>query len=280
MEEGELDPAPVFSDVKTFPFEELRGTVGILSAGFPCQPWSNAGRRAGIEDPRHIYPWIADGISACRPSLVFLENVEGIISCKLAGEEKTSALRLVLEDLESRGYETTWGIFSAAEVGAPHQRKRVFILARLAESESGEPRKPEAGNGGQGVGGGSEEERGYSTIEGVIRQNTENPVEEEELADSSGNDVERRDLRQGEVQLGRGCSRDEEHWPARPNESQHDWEEPRVVSKLGRATHGSACGLDPTTHRVDRLRLLGNGVVPATAEKAFRTLFAELNHDN
>ena len=92
----------------------------ILSGGYPCQPFSAAGKRLGTEDPRHLWPFIADGIRAMRPRLCFFENVEGHISL---------GLRAVIEELAGIGYETTWGIFSASEVGAPHQRKRVFILA-------------------------------------------------------------------------------------------------------------------------------------------------------
>ena len=127
MEAGELDAAPVFTDVKTFPYGEFRGCVDILSGGFPCQPFSAAGKRNGVEDPRHLFPYIADGIRECQPRIVFLENVEGIISAKTADGE--SVLQYVLRELEGLGYRATAGVFSAAEVGAPHQRKRVFILA-------------------------------------------------------------------------------------------------------------------------------------------------------
>ena len=120
MESGLLDAAPIWTDVKTFPWEAFRDRVDILSGGYPCQPFSAAGKRLGRDDPRHLWPWIADGIRAMRPRICFFENVEGHISL---------GLREVISEMEILGYATTWGIFSAREVGAPHQRKRVFILA-------------------------------------------------------------------------------------------------------------------------------------------------------
>ncbi len=127
MESGHLPPAPIWTNLKTFPWGKFRGLVDILSGGYPCQPFSAAGKRKGHEDPRHLWPFIADGIAAMRPGAVFFENVEGHISL---------GLREVLADLAGLGYrvetpcgEPTWGIFSAEEVGAPHQRKRVFIMA-------------------------------------------------------------------------------------------------------------------------------------------------------
>ena len=120
MEKGLLDAAPIWSDLKTFPYESFHGLVDILIAGYPCQPFSAAGKRAGKEDPRHLWPWIADGIRLLQPRMCFFENVEGHISLGLS---------TVISDLEELGYAVSWGIFSASEVGAPHQRKRVFILA-------------------------------------------------------------------------------------------------------------------------------------------------------
>jgi len=126
MEAGQMDPCPVFTNLKEFPFRKFRGCVDILTGGFPCQPFSNAGSRKATEDPRHLFPFILDGIRECQPGIVFLENVEGIISCKTGDGEPV--LQYVLRELESVGYNATAGIFSASEVGAPHQRKRVFIL--------------------------------------------------------------------------------------------------------------------------------------------------------
>ena len=126
METQQLDAAPIYTNLKEFPYGKFRGEVDILSGGFPCQPFSQAGARKATEDPRHLFPYIAEGIRECQPRIVFLENVEGIISAKTTDGE--SVLRYVLRTLEGLGYKATAGIFSASEVGFPHQRKRVYIL--------------------------------------------------------------------------------------------------------------------------------------------------------
>ncbi len=120
MEAGQLDAAPIWSNLKTLPVDCFRDRVDVLTGGYPCQPFSAAGKRKGKDDPRHLWPYIYDIIRAVRPVQCFFENVEGHISL---------GLREVIEDLEGLNYKTTFGIFSASEVGAPHQRKRVFILA-------------------------------------------------------------------------------------------------------------------------------------------------------
>lgn len=120
MEAGFLGPAPIWTNLKTFPWRSFRGCVDLLSGGYPCQPFSAAGQRAGKEDPRHLWPHIADGIAILQPSFCFFENVEGHI---------TLGLSTVLSDLESLGYRCETGLFSAEECGAPHRRKRIFILA-------------------------------------------------------------------------------------------------------------------------------------------------------
>jgi len=135
IEKGYLDAAPIWPNLKTFPYKQFYGKVDILSGGFPCQPFSTAGKRKGSEDPRHLFPYILKGIRELgNPPFVFLENVQGIISSKLKGEwrdeEGTPVLLHVLRELERLGYEAEAGIFSARETGAPHQRKRVFILAK------------------------------------------------------------------------------------------------------------------------------------------------------
>lgn len=136
IEEGELSEAPIFTDVKEFPYGKFRGCVDILSAGFPCQPFSSSGVRKGTEDPRHLFPFIADGVRLCQPNWVALENVEGIISCKFGGEPDTSVLKYVMARMEEIGYEGAFTLVSASEEGAPHQRKRVFMLFRNADPDT------------------------------------------------------------------------------------------------------------------------------------------------
>ena len=123
IEEGELGAAPIFTDVRTFPGLEFAPYMaeGILTAGYPCQDFSAAGGRAGRAGAKgKLWDDVRRIVSECRPGICFFENVEGHI---------TLGLEDVVRDLGRLGYVTTWGIFSAAEVGASHSRKRVFILA-------------------------------------------------------------------------------------------------------------------------------------------------------
>ena len=202
MEAGLMDCAPVWSDLKTFPCEAFRDRVDLLVAGYPCQPFSAAGKRLGTEDPRHLWPHIARSIRIIRPRMCFFENVEGHISL---------GLREVIGELESMGYKVSWGIFSAREVGAPHQRKRVFILA-------------------------------YDQSLGI---QGDRPIWLEESQASF-----------------------QEVLP-RCRSARTSWEDGTLEPVLLRMVDG---GPD----WVDRMRLLGNGVVPATAERAFRILMEEL----
>ena len=121
MEKGLLDAVPIWTDVTDFPTRPFGcGLLDLFVASYPCQGFSNAGKRLGVDDHRHLWPYCRKFIGAVRPGWVWLENVEGHVSLGLSA---------VLSDLAEDGYTAAWGIFSASEVGAPHQRKRVFILA-------------------------------------------------------------------------------------------------------------------------------------------------------
>tara|TARA_Y100000361_G_scaffold51081_1_gene44585 strand:+ start:813 stop:1637 length:825 start_codon:yes stop_codon:yes gene_type:complete len=222
IEKGELAPAPVWTDVRTFPYRDFYGLVDIFSAGFPCQPFSVPGKLQSTKDPRHLFPHILRGIRECRPAVVFLENVEGIFSTKTG--EGEPVLKYVLGGLEEVGYRATGGIFSADEVGAPHLRRRVFIMAYADEP------------GLEGWNSGKLPERSY------------------ELSFRP---------------------RSSQAWPSRQFEPQRDWERQRKVEPgLGGATTGTS------QSRVDRLIMLGNGVVADTAAKAFVTLAKRLGWDS
>lgn len=320
IQAGLLDAAPIWTNLKTFPWPEFCGRVDILSGGYPCQPFSAAGKRLGTNDPRHLWPFIADGIKIMRPKLCFFENVEGHISL---------GLRAVIEELGSIGYKTTWGIFSAREVGAPHQRKRVFILAersatrfsRQIEGQEGiagvfdncgdvawpsRPSEPQCGWEPPRVVANSASKR---TVHGQqlrgeeCRQGRALPCESDESGEGVGNpnginwsasasrrlnDAEARPAskavgetdswRQSSSIDTRSCS--ETIGRGEGNIEQTECRQAKPT--LGRDVDGSASGLDYAKlcvsgdNRTDELRLLGNGVVPATATRAFLTLINEL----
>ena len=206
MEAGKLDPALIFTDLKLFPSRIFRDKVELITGGYPCQPFSTSGARAGEEDDRHLWPIIRRKVQDIRPNRCFFENVEGHI---------TLGLSTVLSDLEEDGYDTTWGIFSASEVGGHHQRKRVFILAN------------------------SREKRGQNWVPRSFGQ-----IEER---DSSKSD---------------NSSYKPDGWE-RPS----DWSiEPSVCRMV-----------DGCPNRVDRIGMLGNGVVPSTAALAWTILNERFN---
>jgi site-specific DNA-cytosine methylase len=244
MEAGLLDCAPIWTDLKTFPWSDFRDRVDICSFGYPCQPFSAAGKRLGAEDPRHLWPFIAAGIAEMRPSVCFAENVEGHISLGLSD---------VLQDLVGLGYRATWCVASASECGAPHQRKRVFILAHRNEpgwqagwhhAISSQGRQPHelAACGGDQRGA---EELAYDQrqrIEELGRQiavgsqfssacNNGGDAGLSELANAGRSSIRERAWSKSEISSNNhACGQVlGQAWPSRPGEQQFAWEPPRVV---------------------------------------------------
>lgn len=138
MEEGHLDSAPIWTDLRTFDGRPWRGAVDIVTAGFPCQPFSVAGKRRYEADERHLWPFIARIVEECQPSLIFLENV---------------SIRAFIEpwrDLRELGFSLSRPFAcTAAELGAGHLRRRVFVLAYRKHRPQNEPgrRSWESGEG-------------------------------------------------------------------------------------------------------------------------------------
>ena len=121
MEQELIDEAPIWTDLTRFPVDLFRDKVDILEGGFPCQPFSQAGKRLQENDPRNLWPAVAGLIRGIRPSVIFLENVPGILRYYF------EAIR---PELVEMGYTVTEGLFSAgADGGASQRRQRLFILA-------------------------------------------------------------------------------------------------------------------------------------------------------
>lgn len=115
--------------------------VDVVVAGYPCQPFSHAGKRKGIADERHLWPYVADAVRLLRPQLVVLENVAGHVSL---------GLDVVLGDLAALGFDAEWIVVRAADAGAPHGRARMFLVAADADDRAvhGEWARPQPGPGG------------------------------------------------------------------------------------------------------------------------------------
>lgn len=125
MEAAHLDSAPLWDDLESFSGGLWRGRVDLVCAGFPCQPWSSAGARGGVDDPRWLWPSIARIVADVEPRFVFLENVPELNAVRW----DKSGVQYVLQDLADLGFDAEWGLYSAADVGATHGRGRFWLLA-------------------------------------------------------------------------------------------------------------------------------------------------------
>lgn len=247
---------PIYEDVRELTRERLErdgvmdnGAIDLICGGFPCQPFSIAGKRRGAVDDRHLWPEMARIISEIRPTWVVGENVVGII--KLALDD-------VLFDLESLGYACRTFVIPACAVGAPHRRERVFIVAHASRQlphggGDARRRRAESPDGGQDVAdtsGTGREERHFATV-------TEKP------GHNPGSGDQNRRKWPAQSGLGRDADGfpnwlDRTRWPAAFGEPQHDWEPPRV-----------AVGVK---NRVPRLKALGNAVVPQQVYPILRAI--------
>ncbi len=228
-------------------------TVDLVCGGYPCQPFSLAGARNGTNDPRHLWPRFADCIRILRPRFALLENVTGHLSLGFGD---------VQADLATLGYNTQWDCIPAAAVGAPHLRDRIFVIATR--------------NDGMDT---NSESRPNGTLDGST-QPWPSP-----MANTNGTHNERRrtplgrpaqhtnthipsDVANTDVwQTGRGISSskpDQSKTSSRPNnerrnESNASWEWWQTEPRVDRVADG-------IPYRVDRLRGLGNAVVPQVAQ--------------
>ena len=204
----------------------------LITAGFPCQPFSVAGKRQGERDDRYLWPQTLEVIKAIKPKWVLLENVAGIINL---------ALDQVLSDLESAGYTTETLIIPACAINALHRRDRVWIIAYC--NKYGESIMPINGGKGQGK-------------LGIIAYSTDSGSEEVSIADTHYPKTTRQ----------RGYGR--QVYGVTESEglnicSGKDWW--AVEPELGRVAHG-------IPNRVDRLKCLGNAIVPQVAFQLIKTI--------
>lgn len=294
-EEGKLAIEALYPDLKTFPSGRFSGCFDFILAGYPCQPFSVAGKQRGEADERHLWPFIRDHIRAIRPVYCFLENVAGHL--RLGFDQ-------VVRDLDALGYTVEETLVTASQGGAPHKRERLFILAYdndragntaviakpngQAQLESGDDcgervvdnpllrrhrdedkevctGRNGAVNAGTELGDPQSQRCGEAGAD--CQRPTERATSTDPMADTPGQRTQGHEPAGSNQPEGQADELCYDRWPACPGQEQYDWEEPRTVeSGMGRTVDGFAS-------RVDELRLLGNGVVPAQAELAFRTLW-------
>lgn len=118
-------------DIKTTDFTIWRGRINLLTGGFPCQPYSTAGKRLGKDDDRHLWPEMLRAIREISPRWVVGENVRGLVNWNggMVFDE-------VQSDLETEGYEVTPFLLPAAGVGAPHRRDRIWFIAHSKSNDA------------------------------------------------------------------------------------------------------------------------------------------------
>jgi len=235
-----------YGDIKEFKGE--KHSVDILTGGFPCQPFSTAGKRQGESDDRYLWPEYLRVIREVQPTYVVGENVAGLLSMEDGG-----TLDGILLDLEGEGYETEQFVIPACGVGAWHRRERIWIIAYRNNSDPpctdpnciGSHRQKEQQQGETELR--DEQECGAKGL----GEDVPNPkqfrcgqVEQSEFKGENGEGTT------GKVKYS-SCPRGHEGWSVEPN--------------VGRVANG-------IPKRVDRLKGLGNAIVPQVAYEIFKAI--------
>ncbi|MAH48170.1 hypothetical protein CMI37_20270 [Candidatus Pacearchaeota archaeon] len=293
-----------YGDIRRIDPESLE-RVDAICAGFPCQPWSVAGKQRGESDDRNLWPETIRLIRGVRPRYVFLENVPGLVAHGYFGT--------VLGDLAAGGYDAEWGCYTAAQVGASHRRDRLLILAyarhagrpgRIGSTESGEgepccqpsPQGRDVGHPEGQLGEGRAESAGRersavpgrpgsSVADAALQRQREqdNPQCSESRGisrgDSSGDSGPMADTGNGQFpntgrrSEGRVGLEYPRMFPPGPGDLTA-WA--RVLSEVPEARPAVCKLVDGLPDRVAALRALGNAVVKAQAVHAFRELWARM----
>lgn len=257
IEDGLIDNAPIFGDIRVFNSEgyaeRYRGMVDVISAGFPCQPFSVAGKQLGGADERNMWPETRECIRIVRPRFALLENVPGLLFSGYFGT--------ILGELSEIGYDARWRVLSAAEMGAPHKRDRLWIVAHSRRIAKGQQKCGRYGEGAQNKFAGRSEilanskskevwQNSPEQVQGQVQQSGKCFVK----ADVSNTDSQRLE-RQWEIS---GRAKSEQY-----HTCNNSWW--ATEPELGRVAHGVA-------RRVDRLKAIGNGQVPAVVRAAWQIL--------
>lgn len=224
----------------------------ILTGGFPCQPFSHAGRRKGTADDRYLWPEMFRVIQLYKPTWVIAENVRGLVTWN-----EGMVFETVCADLESEGYEVQPFIIPAVAVGAPHRRDRVWIVA-YAESEQSVGGRPDAVCGKER--GQDDELHAELTDADSVAPNTRR---------EHGSAASRNDIR----------PEGQEHYQADSQRSrwERDWREVALTTCHDGMDDGLHRQMDGVTisaarHRKERLKACGNAIVPQVAEQIMRAM--------
>lgn len=279
MEDQTLRSAPIWNDLTTFDGKPWRGKVHIVTAGLPCQPFSAAGVKAGLDDERHLWPHAKRIIEEVKPELVFLENVTAVA--------RVGWLAHVLSDLAEMGFDAEWGLLSAASVGAPHKRDRFWLLAHTNSvrcEDGGQQSSSGSSRVAWDVDRRSEDVADTESV-GVFEGQRPEAGAERRIAGSSNSDRDVGDTEGEGLQGHQRCGPSgptltrpsipstTTQWPPRRSDTK-GWEE--WIANGGpepgvrRVTDGRPKGL------VDALHLGGNGLVPRVATEAFAILASRL----
>jgi DNA (cytosine-5)-methyltransferase 1 len=238
-----------YNDITKTDFTIHRGQVDILTGGFPCQPYSSAGKRLGKEDERHLWPEMLRTIREVQPRWVVGENVRGLTNWNggMVFDE-------VQTDLEAEGYEVTPYLLPACAINAPHQRQRIWFVAnsmqiRLQQCENG----TEMGRGQEEIcGQGCESTNGFETNGKVSN-----------AANSNGIGLRRESHRIGKsIFIGK-------------NEQKNYWENFPTQSPICGGDDGISRELDGITFskwRQESIKAYGNAIVPQVAFQIFKAI--------
>jgi DNA (cytosine-5)-methyltransferase 1 len=119
----------LYEDIRTTDFTKHAGAIDVISGGFPCQPFSVAGKRRGMDDDRFLWPEMLRAVREVQPAWVVAENVNGLLT-----QQQGVVFERVLTDLEGEGYEVQPVVIPACAVGAPHRRDRIWIIAHRTDA--------------------------------------------------------------------------------------------------------------------------------------------------